>query len=65
VRAVTFVVPLAFVNYYPVLYVLGKPAPLGLPGWTGLLAPLVAAAMAGLGALAWRSGIRRYRSTGS
>jgi ABC-type proline/glycine betaine transport system permease subunit len=65
VRAVTFVVPLAFVNYYPVLYVLGKPAPLGLPSWIGLLAPAVAAAMVALAALAWRGGLRRYRSTGS
>lgn len=65
VRAVTFVVPLAFVNYYPVLYVLGKPAPLGLPSWIGLLAPLVAIAMIALASLAWRSGLRRYRSTGS
>lgn len=65
VRAVTFVVPLAFVNYYPVLYVLGKPAPLGLPSWIGLLAPVVAAAMVALAALAWRGGLRRYRSTGS
>jgi ABC-2 type transport system permease protein len=65
VRAVTFVVPLAFVNYYPVLYVLGKPAPLGLPSWIGLLSPVVAAAMVALASLAWRGGLRRYRSTGS
>jgi ABC-2 type transport system permease protein len=65
VRAVTFVVPLAFVNYYPVLYVLGKPAPLGLPSWIGLLSPLVAIAMIALASLAWRGGLRRYRSTGS
>ncbi|GAA3108998.1 ABC-2 type transport system permease protein [Kribbella aluminosa] len=65
VRAVTFVVPLAFVNYYPVLFVLGKPAPLGLPSWIGLLSPLVAAAMVGLASLGWRAGLRRYRSTGS
>jgi ABC-2 type transport system permease protein len=65
VRAVTFVVPLAFVNYYPVLYVLGKPAPLGLPSWIGLLAPLVAAVMIAVASLAWRGGLRRYRSTGS
>ena len=65
VRAVTFVVPLAFVNYYPVLYLLGKPAPLGLPSWIGLLSPLVAAVMVALAALAWRGGLRRYRSTGS
>lgn len=65
VRAVTFVVPLAFVNYYPVLYVLGKPAPLGLPSWIGLLSPVVAVAMVALASLAWRGGLRRYRSTGS
>jgi ABC-2 type transport system permease protein len=65
VRAVTFVVPIAFVNYYPVLYVLGKPAPLGLPSWIGLLSPLVAVLMVALAALAWRGGLRRYRSTGS
>jgi ABC-2 type transport system permease protein len=65
VRAVTFVVPLAFVNYYPVLYVLDKPAPLGFPAWIGLLAPAVAVVMIALAALAWRGGLRRYRSTGS
>ncbi|MFI7064132.1 ABC transporter permease [Kribbella sp. NPDC050124] len=65
VRAVTFVVPLAFVNYYPVLFVLGKPAPLGLPSWIGLLSPLVAVVMVALASLAWRGGLRRYRSTGS
>ncbi|GAA3565987.1 ABC transporter permease [Kribbella ginsengisoli] len=65
VRAVTFVLPLAFVNYYPVLYVLGKPAPLGLPSWIGLLAPLVAVVMITVASLAWRGGLRRYRSTGS
>jgi len=64
-RAVTFVVPLAFVNYYPVLYVLGKPAPLGLPSWIGLLAPVVAVAMIAVASVAWRGGLRRYRSTGS
>ncbi|NOL43292.1 transporter [Kribbella sandramycini] len=65
VRAVTFVVPLAFVNYYPVLFVLDKPAPLGLPSWIGLLSPAVAVLMVALAALAWRAGLRRYRSTGS
>ena len=65
VRAVTFVVPLAFVNYYPVLFLLGKPAPLGLPSWIGLLSPLVAVVMVALASLAWRGGLRRYRSTGS
>ena len=65
VLAVTFVVPLAFVNYYPLLFVLDKPVPLGMPSWIGLLTPLVAAAMTAIAVTAWRAGLRRYRSTGS
>lgn len=65
VRGVTFVIPLAFVNWYPVLYVLDAPDPLGLPDWVRLASPAVALVMAGLAAWAWRAGLRRYRSTGS
>ncbi|WP_051870103.1 ABC transporter permease, partial [Streptomyces resistomycificus] len=42
VRGVTFVLPLAFVNWVPATYVLGMPLPLGLPGWAAFLPPLVA-----------------------
>jgi len=57
----TAVIPLACVNYFPVLAILERPAPFALP-W---LSPLV-----GLGFLAvtlqvWQVGVRRYRSTGS
>ena len=66
VRGVTFVVPLAFVNWLPALYVLGRPDPLGLPGWVGLRCRRWSrrrcCALAGL---AWRAGLRAYRSTGS
>ncbi|WP_424863230.1 ABC transporter permease [Streptomyces sp. MMS24-I29] len=65
VRGVTFVVPLAFVNWLPALYVLGREYPLGLPEWVAFLPPAVAAlCWAGAG-LAWRKGLRAYRSTGS
>jgi ABC-2 type transport system permease protein len=64
-RGVTFVVPLAFVNWLPVLRLLGRDDPLGLPGWVDFLSPAVAAAMCGLAALVWRRGVRSYRSTGS
>ena len=37
--AVTFILPLAFVNYYPALYILGRPDPLGLPAGVAWLAP--------------------------
>jgi ABC-2 type transport system permease protein len=65
VRGATFVVPLAFVNWRPALRILGKADPLGLPGWVDFLSPLVALAACTLAGLAWRAGLRSYRSTGS
>ncbi|TQJ88446.1 ABC transporter permease [Streptomyces sp. SLBN-31] len=64
-RGVTYVLPLAFVNWLPATYVLGLPYPLGLPEWAAFLSPLVAAVCVGLAGLAWRAGLRSYRSTGS
>ena len=43
VRGVTFVVPLAFVNWLPVLRMLGRDDPLRLPGWVDFAGPAVAA----------------------
>ncbi|GGS16602.1 ABC transporter permease [Streptomyces griseoviridis] len=65
VRGVTFVLPLAFVNWVPASYVLDRPYPLDLPGWTAFAAPPVAAGCCALAGLAWRAGLRSYRSTGS
>ncbi|MES4890202.1 ABC transporter permease [Streptomyces sp. NPDC096012] len=65
VRGVTFVLPLAFVNWLPASYVLGRPYPLGLPEWVAFAPPLVAVACCALAGLAWRAGLRSYRSTGS
>ncbi len=65
VRGVTFVVPLAFVNWLPCLYVLGRDYPLGLPDWVAFLPPLVAGVCWAGAGLAWRAGLRAYRSTGS
>ncbi|QXE39350.1 ABC transporter permease [Streptomyces sp. GMY02] len=65
VRGVTFVVPLAFVNWMPALYVLGREDPLGLPDAVAFLPPLVAVVCCALAGLAWRAGLRAYRSTGS
>ncbi|MFD0269273.1 ABC transporter permease [Streptomyces sp. NPDC127106] len=64
-RGVTFLVPLAFVNWLPALYVLGRPDPLGLPGWLAFMSPVVASAVSVPAVLAWRAGLRTYRSTGS
>lgn len=65
VRGVTFVVPIAFVNWVPALRVLGRENPLGLPPWADFASPLVAAVCCVLAGLAWRAGLRSYRSTGS
>ncbi|MGW5861915.1 ABC transporter permease [Streptomyces sp. NPDC055239] len=65
VRGATFILPLAFVNWIPALYVLGRPYPLDLPTWVAFTPPLVAAALLALAGLAWRTGLRSYRSTGS
>jgi len=65
VRGVTFVLPLAFVNWLPASYVLGRPYPLELPGWVVGAPPLVAVVCCASAGLAWRAGLRSYRSTGS
>jgi ABC-2 type transport system permease protein len=65
VRGATFVVPLAFVNWMPALHILGRDNPLHLPGWVDFCSPLVALAVCALAGLAWRTGLRSYRSTGS
>ena len=63
-RMFAYVVPMAFVNYFPSLFVLGKPSELGSPVLR-FLSPMVASAMALLASIAWRVAIRHYRSTGS
>lgn len=65
VRGVTYVLPLAFVNWQPGLYVLGRDDPFGTPEFMRFLGPVAAPALALLAALAWRRGVRHYRSTGS
>ena len=64
-RFFTFVVPAIFLNYYPSLYFLDKPDPLGMPPALSFVAPLVGLALL-LGATAfWRFGVRHYQSTGT
>lgn len=65
VRGVVYVVPLAFVSWLPALYVLGRPAPAGVPSALAFASPLVALVACVLAGWAWRAGLRSYRSTGS
>lgn len=61
----TYLIPFVFLNYYPALYILGKPDPLNFPAFAPFVAPLVAAAffLAALGF--WKFGINHYQSTGT
>ena len=61
----TFVVPLACVNYFPTLAVLGRPDPLGTPVLFQWLAPVVGVAFLIAALQVWKVGVRHYRSTGS
>ena len=65
VAGVVFGVPLAFVNWLPALHILGRPDPLGLPTGFQYASPLAAAICVCAAGLAWRAGLRAYRSTGS
>jgi ABC-2 type transport system permease protein len=65
VKAITFIVPIAFVNWYPVLYVLGRNVPGGLPDVLRFAAPVVAVLVCSLALTVWTHGMRRYQSTGS
>jgi ABC-2 type transport system permease protein len=64
-RLVIFLIPLAFVSYFPSLYILGKDDALGLPRVLQFASPVVAAIACVAGGLMWRFAVRRYRSVGS
>ena len=64
-RFATFVLPLGFVSYYPALFLLDRPDPLGLPDWTRLLSPIAALALGACAYFGWCIGVRHYQSTGS
>jgi ABC-2 type transport system permease protein len=65
VKGVTFIVPLAFVNWYPGLYVLDVDDPFDLPDWLRFASPVAALAFVVVAGAFWRTAVRHYRSTGS
>ena len=64
-KGLTFLLPIAFVNWYPCLYLLGRDDPFGLPSWLQFCSPIAAVVVLGVALLAWRTGVRHYTSTGS
>ncbi len=61
----TYVIPAAFLNYYPALYILELADPFNMPSIAPFLAPLAGIWMLGIALAFWRFGIRNYQSTGS
>lgn len=64
-RIFAYVIPIAFANYFPAVYILGREDRLGLPSWAPFMSPAVAVVSVLVASSAWRVGIRHYRSTGS
>lgn len=60
----TFIIPAAFLNYYPALEMLGKSDPFGLPSLVRYLAPLIGLGTFLLSLIIWRAGLNRYQSSG-
>jgi ABC-2 type transport system permease protein len=61
----TYCLPFIFLNYYPALYFLGKPDPLGMPVFAPFLAPLAAGLMLLAAMRFWCFGLSHYQSTGT
>lgn len=60
-----FIVPLGFIAYLPVSYILDKPDSAGLPNWTGWLGLPIAILFLLISLGVWRLGLRKYQSTGT
>ncbi len=61
---VTGIIPVAFMNYYPTLMLLGKLDPHDASAWLGYMSPVVAVILSLLASGVWRLAIRRYSSAG-
>ena len=57
----TWVLPFAFVSYYPSLILLGKT---DIQVWLSYISPLVGPSMALIASFIWRCGLLRYQGTG-
>lgn len=62
---VIYVIPFAFVNYFPALYFLHKPDAQNYPPAIYFLTPVVGLAMLFVSCLFWRAGIDNYTSVGN
>lgn len=61
----TYILPAIFLVYYPVLWLLEKPDPLGMPAFAPFLSPVVGFGVLAASLAFWQYGLRHYQSTGT
>lgn len=61
----TFILPFAFMNFYPAAALLGKEIPEGYPAILPYLSPVVGVLLFALSIMLWNWGLKHYKSTGS
>ncbi len=61
---VTGLIPVAFMNYYPALMLLGKLDAQSPSAWLGYMSPLVAVILLTIASGVWHLALRRYSSAG-
>lgn len=64
-KILIYIIPLATVNYFPAMSILGKSDILNYPLWMGWVSPFFGFAFFIFSLLIWKFGVRHYTSTGS
>ncbi|HXQ36390.1 MAG TPA: ABC-2 family transporter protein, partial [Anaerolineales bacterium] len=62
---VTGIIPVAFMNYYPALFLLDKVHRAGSGWWLSYVSPLVALLLVAIVSVVWHRALNRYSSSGS
>lgn len=60
-----YIIPLATVNYFPAISILGKSQEFNYPSWIGFVSPLVGCVFFLITLLLWETGVKHYTSTGN
>lgn len=60
-----FVIPIAFINYFPGLAILNRVDSIGIPKWVAYLSPIIGFLFFYICCKIWHIGVRHYSSTGS
>jgi ABC-2 type transport system permease protein len=65
IKTFVFIIPLACVNYFPLIAILERPDVLHSPEWLRWVSPLAGALFLLASLILWEFGVRHYKSTGS